>query len=161
MPDHYQHLPQIERIVARFLDCTLPCEEWTHVAHLTVGLWLTRDHAPAQALDHVRRGIRAYNVVCKVPTTPTRGYHETLTCFYMHVIGVFWSGLSRQERDDPLAATNALIRKFGHRELPLEYYTKALLMSEEARSRWVPPNLRPLEQLLIPSQKMGGPIHDG
>ncbi len=49
----YHELAQIERIAMRFADCTLPCAEWTHEAHLTVGLWYLRDHPTAEALDLV------------------------------------------------------------------------------------------------------------
>ena len=37
----------IERLVAAFIDCTLPKVEWTHEAHLRVGLW-HRLHMPAE-----------------------------------------------------------------------------------------------------------------
>ncbi len=30
---------EILALVRRFEDCTLPREEWTHAAHLTVALW--------------------------------------------------------------------------------------------------------------------------
>ena len=42
----YVELAEIERLVARFLDCSLPCPEWTHRAHLTVGLWHAREYSP-------------------------------------------------------------------------------------------------------------------
>jgi len=72
----YQHLDEIERLAARFVDRTLPCPEWTHQAHLTVGLWHAREYPPAEALDRVRAGIQRYNLACGVENTTTRGYHE-------------------------------------------------------------------------------------
>jgi hypothetical protein len=37
-----------------------------------------------------------------------------------------------------------LLSRYGDRELPLRHYTKALLMSSEARFGWVEPDLLPL-----------------
>jgi hypothetical protein len=139
----YRSVEEVERLVARFCDCSLPCAEWTHVAHLTVGLWHARTLGADEALAQVRAGIRRYNVACGTENTTTRGYHETLTRFYMTLIGQFLA--ASEEQGDLLAVTNALIAELGHRELPLAYYTRERLMSAEARAHWVEPDLRPLE----------------
>jgi hypothetical protein len=131
-------------LVARFEDCTLPKEEWTHQAHLTVGLWYASRLPYEEALVTVREGINRLNAVHGVPTTPTRGYHETITRFYMRVLchyvvqeewprGVGWG--ERVQR---------LLARYGDRELPLRYYSKERLMSPEARFGWVEPDLRPI-----------------
>lgn len=139
----YEHLAQIERIVAGFVDCTLPCEEWTHRAHLTVGLWHAGHYPADEALNRVRDGIQRYNQKCGVVDSPTRGYHETLTCFYMRVIGSYLS--ERADRTDWVALTNHLVEQCGNRDFPLGYYSRERLMSSEARADWVPPDLRMLE----------------
>src|SRR3712207_3135297 len=77
------HVPPL---VARFEDCTLPQEAWTHQAHLTVGLWYASSMPYEPALAAMREGIQRLNVAHGVPTTPTRGYHETITRFYMLVL---------------------------------------------------------------------------
>jgi hypothetical protein len=143
MKPEYETLDQIASLVARWADCTLPCVEWTHRAHLTVGLWLSRELPPREALDRVRAGIRRYNTTCGVENSTTRGYHETLTRFYMAMIAAY---LGRcLDRDDWVAVTNGLIEHLGDRDLPLRYYTRERLMSAEARSGWVPPDLQPLD----------------
>lgn len=138
----YEALAEIERLVTAFLDCTLPCAEWTHRAHLTVGLWHAREFPPDEALVKMREGILRYNVTCQVPTTPTRGYHETITRFYMTVLGRHLAELADQS--DWTAVTNRAIELYGAREFPFEYYTRERLMSSEARADWVEPDLRPL-----------------
>jgi hypothetical protein len=138
----YEHLGQIESLVARYADCTLPCVEWTHRAHLAVGLWTLRERAADEALRTIRAGIQRYNAACGVVTTPTRGYHETITCFYMRVIGQYLSGVA--DRGDWLAVTNGLLEAYGAPELPLAYYTRERLMSPEARAGWIEPDLREL-----------------
>jgi len=107
----YEHLDEIESLAARFADCSLPCVEWTHRAHLTVGLWTLREYAPDAALRRIRVGIQRYNAACGVVTTPTRGYHETITCFYMRMIGHYLAMLA--DRADWLAATNGLLDRYG------------------------------------------------
>ena len=139
----YQSADEIEILVARFRDCSLPCTEWTHAAHLTVGLWHARAFPPAEALDRVRVGIKRYNVACGTENTTTRGYHETLTRFYMTVIGNFL--MAAEDRNDLLDLANNLIARLGHRELPLAYYSRERLMSSEARANWVEPDLRSID----------------
>lgn len=138
----YQSSADIERLVASFLDCSLPCDEWTHEAHLTVGLWhVCRYHAD-EALDHVRAAIVRYNGRCNVPSTTARGYHETLTRFYLRLIGHFAE--TAAERGNLLALTHGLLATYGDRELPLHYYSRELLFSPAARTGWIEPDVRPL-----------------
>lgn len=138
----YEHLDEIESLAARFGNCSLPCVEWTHRAHLTVGLWTLREHAAEEALRRIRTGIQRYNAACGVVTTPTRGYHETITCFYMHMVGHYLASVV--DRTDWLAVTNGLLDRYGSPDLPLGYYTRERLMSPEARANWVEPDLRKL-----------------
>jgi hypothetical protein len=138
----YHDLDEIESLAARFADCTLPCVEWTHRAHLAVGLWTLRRHEADEALRNIRAGIQRYNAACGVVTTPTRGYHETITCFYMQVIGRYLSTVA--DRGDWLAVTNGLLEQYGAPDLPLRYYTRERLMSPGARAAWVEPDLREL-----------------
>jgi hypothetical protein len=133
---------EVERVVAGFRDGTLPQGEWTHRAHLTVALWYATNHPPAEALDLVRAGILRLNAAHGVPTTPTRGYHETITRFYMHVV------THHLHEHDPGAdwaeRANRLVEHLGARDLPLRHYSAARLKSAEARAGWVEPDLRPL-----------------
>ncbi|MGD9723177.1 MAG: hypothetical protein AB7O59_17730 [Pirellulales bacterium] len=137
---NYRHLAEIERVVQEFGDGTLPCAQWTHAAHLTVGLWYLRDSPPHEALDRVREAIKRYNAHCGRVDSPTGGYHETLTRFYLWLIGRYLNGLP--DCSDWLAVTNGLLaHDDAGRDAALRYYTRERLMSAEARSGWVPPDL--------------------
>jgi hypothetical protein len=131
-------------LVARFEDCTLPKEEWTHRAHLTVGLWYASRLSYEEALIAMREGILRLNAAHGVPTTPTRGYHETITRFYLRLLCDYVA--SEEER--PVGSwperVARLLSRYGDRELPLRHYTKDRLMSPEARFGWVEPDLQPL-----------------
>ncbi len=137
---------EVEHLVENFRTCRLPRPEWTHAAHLTVGVWHLKRFADdrSKAENCVREGIRAYNQAWGIVATPTGGYHETLTVFYLKAIRRY---LATLEPNLPLyAAANAVVRAFADRKLPLRYYTKALLFSPEARSSWVEPDLLPLQR---------------
>ncbi len=143
MTARYERLDQIESLVARFLDCSLPRGLWTHHAHLTVGLWVLRDRTLDEALNVVRAGILRYNAACGVKNTSDGGYHETITRFYMHVIGRFLA--DQPDRRDWVSLTNRLLESCGDRDLPFRHYTRERLMSRAARADWVPPDLEPLD----------------
>jgi hypothetical protein len=139
----YDTAEEVERVIARFGDGTLPHAEWTHRAHLTVALWYASHHPPAEALDLVRAGILRLNAAHGVPTTPTRGYHETITRLYMHMVGRYVEQEGRT--GDWAERANRFVAQSGSRELPLRYYSEARLNSPEARAAWVEPDVLPLE----------------
>jgi hypothetical protein len=123
----------------------LPKAEWTHEAHLRVGLWHLLRHSPDVALDLLRERISRYNVACGVANTDSSGYHESITRFYVWLIARFVENADRNRPIDELA--DELVRDHGDRELPLRHWSKERLMSAEARRGWMQPDLRPLDGL--------------
>ena len=132
-----------ERLVAIFQDRTLPKAAWTHEAHLRVGLWHLLQYPPPIALDRLREGITRLNEAHGTPNTDRGGYHETITRFYVAIIARFVAQCDCSRPLDHLA--EELIAQFGHPDLPLHYYSRALLDSLPARRGWVEPDLRPLQ----------------
>ena len=137
-------MSNVPALIARFEDCTLPKGEWTHQAHLSVGLWYASHLPYDDALVAVRDGIRRLNEVHGVPTTPTRGYHETITRFYVRLLCDYVAWEEPRPPGEWAERVHRLLRRYGDRELPLRHYTKDRLMSPEARFGWVEPDLRPL-----------------
>jgi hypothetical protein len=133
---------EILALVRRFEDCTLPREEWTHAAHLTVALWHLLQYDWPDAVRRVRLGIQRYNAAHGIRTTPTGGYHETLTLFWLRRVRAFLEG-GRNEARSLVALANELVAT-ADRSLPLAYYTRERLFSPEARAGWVEPDLKPL-----------------
>jgi hypothetical protein len=132
----------IERLVEAFRARTLPKSEWTHHAHLRVGLWHLARYEPGEALAALREGISRYNVATGVENTDSAGYHESITRFYVWQIGRFLAAADRSRPLDELA--EELVRDYGDRELPLRYWSRERLMSREARLGWVEPDRAPL-----------------
>jgi hypothetical protein len=129
-------------IVEGFQTRTLPAAAWTHQAHLAVGLWHVRAFGEAVAMEKLRDSIRAYNTASGIPNSDTRGYHETVTRYFV------WAA-ARFLEVAPAASFAVLVDGFlGH---PLaaktgifRFWTKARLLSVEARRGWVEPDLAPL-----------------
>ena len=135
-------MPDTERLVEAFIARTLPKREWTHEAHLRVGLWHVLRYADSTALPLLRERIRAYNEATGVPNTETSGYHETITRFYLHVIRRFVQSVDGSRPIDELAWS--LIEQCGDRILPMRYYSRERLFSPGARAAWIEPDLAPL-----------------
>ena len=142
-PPHYEEASEVESLVRRFESCALPFAEWTHAAHLTVALWYLLHHEWPEAVSLVREGIQRYNHAHGVPTTRERGYHETLTIFWMRHVRAFLAD-SFNEGRSLVRLANELIEG-ADKHLPLRHYTRELLFSWEARLGWVEPDLEPLK----------------
>jgi len=135
-----------EHLAREFKARTLPKPEWTHEAHLKVGLWHVLRH-PGEALDLLRERIRLYNESTGVANTPTSGYHETITRFYLGLIADYLAAGDSRRPIDELAA--GLLATMGERDLPLRYYSRERLFSSEARLGWLAPDLQPLPGAIV------------
>lgn len=142
MPKPYSKPEEIESLVEAFESCTLPREEWTHRAHLTIALWYLLHHDSEEATILIRKGIKRFNEAKGIVTTKTSGYHETITLFYIHIVS---KHLRESYADNQIVKLmNNLMQRCGEKSLPLEYYSKERLMSWEARANWVEPDLKSL-----------------
>ncbi len=134
---------QTERIAAAFCERTLPKDQWTHEAHLRVGLWHLLHYSPEETLAHLRGRIMAYNEATGGENTDSAGYHETITRFFVWRIAMFVAEADCTRPIDDLA--EELIQLLGDKRAPLAYYSRERIMSIEARRGWVEPDLRPLQ----------------
>lgn len=139
----YRTAADVFRLVRGFESCTLARSEWTHHAHLVVALWYLLRHEEATARRLICTGIRRYNEAGGVKQTKTGGYHETMTLLYVKVISRFLATASPD--CTLLMLVNSLINLYGDKNLPLEYYSRERLMSWEARTRWLEPDLKALD----------------
>ncbi|MEO1056634.1 MAG: hypothetical protein AAFY28_06930 [Actinomycetota bacterium] len=121
-------------ILCHFGDHTLPKAEWTHDAHLAACWAVVATTSAPDALGFLRNAIRSYNEATGVANTPTSGYHETLTAYFVYTV----AGLQADSVDAVLAAPRC------RRDAPLRHWSRSRLFSECARSMWVEPDLEPL-----------------
>lgn len=137
----YAH--DIDALGARFEACAIGAKEWTHQAHLVVGLWHVHRYGADEALARLRPGIRRLNESHGGVNSATNGYHETITAAYVQLLSQFLESdagaTSMRDRvvqmlGGPLAGKRALGA----------FYSTERLMSVQARAEWVEPDLAPL-----------------
>lgn len=125
-----------EKMVAAFMDCSLPREEWDHGMHLVIGLYMVAQYGK-KAYPEMKKGLLKYNGCFQ-----NEGYHETMTQFWIWAIkkyrgdekgDIHWT----QETLDGIIFDDDLT----HRNLWTRYYTKEVMMSEKAKKTWIQPNL--------------------
>ena len=132
----------LEELVSRFLDRTLPHGEWTHHAHLSVGMWHVHHFGAAEALEQLRERIRRLNDSHGTPNSDTRGYHETITRAYVTVLATYLA--TRIEAPLAECVSSLLASPVAEKDYLLRFYSKEKLMSREARAAWIEPDLRDL-----------------
>lgn len=147
MITEYATEAEIQDLIQAFESCTLPRIQWTHTAHLTVALYYLLHNSYDDAVDLIRQGIQTYNRSQGIEQTPTGGYHETITCFWIYVIHTFLDRCAPNR--SLLILANQLICTYNDPQLLFEYYTRACLFSSTARFHWVEPDLKPLTVLAI------------
>jgi hypothetical protein len=126
--------PELADLVELFEACALPCERWTHRAHLEVAATYAVRYPLHQATDRIRLNIRRYNESLGNFT----GYHETITVAFMRLV----AARLREERPAELAGfVNDLAGRFRVNSL-LDYYSETRLWSAEARERFVEPDVK-------------------
>jgi hypothetical protein len=134
---------EIRDLADAFERGAVPRAAWTHHAHLVVALWCLVYYGFEEGGERVRAGIQRLNAANGVPQTPEGGYHETITRFYLWAIRRHLGEAPRGASIAELAST--LIAAWGDKNRPLEYYSRERLMSWEARTGWVEPDLRPMD----------------
>ena len=133
----------IRTLTQKFVAQQLPKQEWTHAAHFAAALCLHREHDDVEISSDLRALIRAHNESVGTPNTDQEGYHETLTQFYAELIVYVCKRLPGADMNQQLAAIMSSC--FGDRTFPLEFWSKPVLFSVDARRNWVAPDVRPLE----------------
>jgi hypothetical protein len=140
--DVYSNFGEIEYLVREFESGKLPRDQWTHCAHLTVACWYLICYPVNEATRRIREGIQKYNEAAGVLTTRDSGYHETITLFWICLIRHYLSTVTRER--SLVCLINDLLVQYADKEIPFEYYSRDRLISWEARTGWIEPDLKPL-----------------
>jgi hypothetical protein len=126
-----------EAFARAFEDGSVTPAQFDHVAHVRVA-WVYLQEAASleEALSRMREAIRRFAAAAGVP----QKYHETITVLWMRVLADARAAGAAGELADVLQAHPALADK----DLPLQYYSRERLFSDEARAGWVEPDIRVL-----------------
>jgi hypothetical protein len=111
--------------------------QFDHQAHLRVAwVYLHESATPGEALVLVRDAIRRFAAAAGA----SQKYHETITVLWMRLLEAARARGASGELADVLAAHPELADK----DLPLKYYSRERLFSDEAREAWIEPDRLPL-----------------
>jgi hypothetical protein len=80
---------EIDALVARFDDLSLPKREWTHFAHLTVGFCSLERFGLEASRRLMPDRIRRYNAASGTPNTDSGGYPDTITMVFLAAVTRF------------------------------------------------------------------------
>jgi hypothetical protein len=146
-PEHLATSETLDIFLRGFEEGTLPKSEWTHGAHVAAAasyLFVSQNFSIAPVLPLMRARISNYNLAVGGANTPTSGYHETLTHFWLLIV-------SRHLREDPpasrLEAARNAVSAFGEeRSLHIRYYSGDVVKDTAARQTWRAPDLLPLAE---------------
>jgi hypothetical protein len=108
-----------------------------HASHLHVAwVYLAESSSAQQAASKMRDTLRRFAAAAGSP----QKYHETITLFWVHLPSGAYAARRGECLEDIVHANPQLLEK----NFPLAYYSTERLFSDEARTSWVEPDLKPL-----------------
>ena len=125
------------------MEKTLPIEEWTHEAHLTVGLWFVVQYGPYQASKQIPECIYQYNESKGIQNTDSAGYHQTITQFWIWLLNEYWEKV-RNKVNFFSACNHLFTTSLVDKSIFLNFYSRDVMFSTQARKLGVTPDKRPL-----------------
>jgi hypothetical protein len=136
-----------DQFVCAFEEMTLPFEQWTHRAHVIVAYTYLCRLSFDEALVKMRDRVKAYNAHNKVPETQVRGYNETTTRAFLHLIAATMAAYG-----DACPTTDADSFCNAHPQLMTRhvlrlFYSPKQRMHPLAKTQFVEPDLTPLPRI--------------
>lgn len=108
-----------------------------HALHLHVAwVYLAESSSVQQAAMKMGETLRRFATAAGKP----QKYHETITLFWVHVL----AGMQTISRGGRLQGILHANPQLLDKDFPLGYYSAERLFSDEARTSWVEPDLKPL-----------------
>jgi hypothetical protein len=112
-------------------------KDFHHASHLHVAwAYLAESSSVRQAANKMRDTLRRFAAVVGKPEK----YHETITLFWVHLLSRAYAASHAERLEDIVEANPQLLEK----NFPLAYYSRERFFSDEARTSWVEPDLKPL-----------------
>lgn len=126
--------------IARWERGELTEADWTHAAHIATCAYYSLSLDQEAVYQRMRDGILFFNSCVGTPNTEDRGYHETLTRFWVQT--VFQSIAQSQERQS-IGKVRDVVQRFSRSSYCLDFYSFNVIKDREARRRWIPPDRVP------------------
>jgi hypothetical protein len=145
---------EIELLVGKFKGRTLSKVEWTHEAHLIVGLWFMNTYGLHEGICRLKSGIILLNQALQIENTGNMGYHETLTVFWAKVIATYIN-ISSETTLEGLV-NEFLSSRLADKLLPFEFYDKHILLSKDYRTIYISEENKTVDHQSIGAILLGG-----
>ncbi|MEP6703670.1 MAG: hypothetical protein ABJB34_02580 [Acidobacteriota bacterium] len=142
METKYKHESDVLDLVRSFEEASIPRDDWKHAEHLVVALYYVTHHDLETAYGKMRTGI--LNLLengFKLDLKTEMPYHETITLFWMGVVAKYNAGKCGASL---LEKANEVGDKWD-KDYPLQFYSRELLFSEEARATFVTADLKVID----------------
>ena len=141
-PEHLATSEALETFLRGFETGTLAKSEWTHGAHVGAAASYLFNSNFETIMPLMRARISAFNLAVGGANTPTSGYHETLTQFWLLIVA---ESLRQHLPASRLEAARHAVAVFGEaRALHTLYYSGDVVKDTAARQQWRAPDLLPL-----------------
>ena len=127
----------IHQIVHDFESCLTGKDDFHHQQHLVLATYYLQSVDVEAATERMRSALFKF---LEHHNIDTQKYNETLTVFWIEMVAL---ELKKVGADNTLAQKcNSVIAALSNGKLALDFYSDALLWSDEARERFVQPDLK-------------------
>ena len=131
----------LDDLVEQFEAGTWPLDRFKHTEHLAIAACYVWDFGAGEALDLMRDALKRYlaavGIVSGVFESGGRGYHETLTVFWIYTVSRYVEpGMTRLD-----AARTVIARLGTRRDAWKAHWSYDLLTDAKSRLEWVPPDV--------------------
>ena len=143
LPPLFDSDEAIATLVRDFERGQAPDGGFSHQAHLAVALAYIDRYGTEGATEHVRDGLLHFlELALGDPVAARVKYRETVTVFWVRLLA---AELAATDPSLPLHRRIApLLERYRDASTIRSYYSTALLDSDEARERFLEPDLKPL-----------------
>lgn len=108
-------------------------DRFDHRAHMRVAwVYLREADSVDAAIPRMRDAIQRFAAAAGA----AQKYHETITVLWMRLLA---DARARVPEPCELAEVLTVCPELADKDLPLKYYSRGRLFSDEARARWLPP----------------------
>jgi hypothetical protein len=112
-------------------------KNFSHASHLHVAwVYLAESTSVEQVANKMRSTLRRFAAAAGKPEK----YHETITLFWVQILSHAYAISRGGPLEHVVQANPQLLEK----NFPLRYYSAERLFSDEARTSWAQPDLKPL-----------------
>ena len=134
-------MPHDRAFIESFETCAIAAADWNHRCHIRMA-WIYLRQMPLQeAMEVVRANIQRFGRANNVPDLLDRGYHETMTVAWMRLVA------SAMANYGACSDSDAFCEAMPHllsRTLLRVFYSRDRIMTIDAKSGFVPPDLASL-----------------